>query len=97
MTYAENPDEFAMPPVAVMRDATLSLQARMLYVLLDARQGQSGSVRVRIATLCQDTGASDKSVRRWLDELRDAGLVATQATGRSLAIYVSNQCREGSF
>lgn len=87
---------FAMAPVAVVRDATLSVQARFLYVVLDARQGQSGSVRVRISTLCQDTGASSASVRRWLDELRDAGLVATQATGRSLAIYVSNASRQSA-
>lgn len=86
---------FAMTPVAVLRDNTLSRDARLLFAILDARQGQSGSARVRIATLCQDTGASDKSVRRWLDELRSAGLVATQQTGRSMAIYVSNASRTG--
>lgn len=92
---SSHPAPFAVVPSAVLRDASLSLQARALYAILDDRQGASGSVRVRIATLCQDTGASDKSVRRWLDELRAAGLVATQQTGRSMAVYVSNASRTG--
>lgn len=90
---SSHPAPFAVVPSAVLRDASLSLQARALYAILDDRQGPSGSVRVRIATLCQDTGASSASVRRWLDELRAAGLVATQQTGRSMAFYVSNPSR----
>jgi len=84
---------FGMPPRHVLRDASLSMQARTLYCILDDRQGASGSLRVRIETLCEDTGASSASVRRWLDELRAAGLLATQQTGRSLAIHVSNPSR----
>lgn len=84
---------YAKPPSAVLRDASLSRDARLLYVLLDDRAGSRGSVRVRIETLAADLDAGDKSVRRWLAELRAAGLVTTKSTGRSLSVTVANAAR----
>lgn len=84
---------FSIAPSQVIRDATLSRDARLLYVLLDGRQGAAGRVRVLISTLAADLGASDKSVRRWLAELRDAGLIVTVSTGRSLLVRVANGSR----
>lgn len=87
---------FAMTPAQVLMDGRLSRDARLLYAVLDLRQGQAASVRVRIATLATDLGASDKSVRRWMDELRAVGMVTTRQTGRSLILAVINVSRMAS-
>lgn len=87
---------FAMPPVSVLSDGRLSRDARLLYAVLDGRQGQAASVRVRISTLATDLGASGASVRRWMDELRAVGLLVTRQTGRSSILAVVNVSRMAS-
>lgn len=87
---------FAMPPVSVLSDGRLSRDARLLYAVLDGRQGRAASVRVRISTLATDLGASDKSIRRWMDELRAIGLLVTRQTGRSSITTVINVSRMAS-
>lgn len=87
------PPGYAVAPHTVARRADLSRDARLLFVVLDGRQGSAPSVRVRLETLAADLAATTRSVRRWLDELRDVGLVRTQVTGRSLLIRVTNQER----
>lgn len=84
---------YSIAPHEVIRDPSLSRDARLLYVDLDGRQGSGGPFRVRVETLAAEMGASDKSVRRWLDELRDRGLVVTRQTGRSLILHVHNSER----
>lgn len=84
---------YSIAPSEVTRDRSLSRDARLLFVILDGRQGSSASTRVRLDTLAADLDASERSVRRWLDELRTAGLVQTQQTGRSLVFTVRNLSR----
>lgn len=87
---------YAIVPSVVLRDPDLTRDARLLFAILDGRQGAAGSVRVLLATLAADLDASERSVRRWLDELRDAGLVATTVTGRSLLVRVGNAARRST-
>lgn len=84
---------YSIAPNKVTRDGSLSRDARLLFVVLDGRQGSSGRTRVRLDTLATDLDASERSIRRWLDELRHAGLVHTQQTGRSLVFTVLNDQR----
>lgn len=85
---------FAMTPMSVITDPRISRDALALYALLDGRQGGHASVRVKVPTLAADLRASDKSVRRWLDELRSAGHLHSQQTGRSLKLTVVNPSRQ---
>lgn len=87
------PEGYSIAPHKVTRDGSLSRDARLLWVILDGRQGSAGSTRVRIATLAEDLDADPRSVRRWLDELRAADLVTTRQTGRSLVFVVHNGTR----
>lgn len=88
------PNGYAIVPHAVARDASLSISARMLYLLLDGRQGSSDGTRVRIETLAADMGVSVSTVKRCLRELRQAGLVESQITGRSLMLIIHNTARK---
>lgn len=87
------PVGYAIVPSAVLRDPSLSRDARLLYAVLDGRAGTKGSVRVLLDTLAADLAASPASVRRYLAELKSAGLITTKVTGRSLAITVANGSR----
>ena len=81
------------PPVEVVLDATLSLQARMLYVILDARAGARGYVHVRQDTLAGDLGCSVRQVQRAMKELRERGLVEVQQTKAVARLTVVNEAR----
>lgn len=62
----------------VMRDPDLSGQARLLYAYLATYAGQGGAWPA-LRTMCQQLCASERSVRRWREELLEAGyLMVTQ-------------------
>lgn len=87
------PRTFAMVPRDLARDSSLSLQARMLYVILDDRQGQRATVRVGLRALMEDTGASESTVRRLIAELVQAGRISRTTTGRTSIYTVHNTAR----
>ena len=77
------PNGWAQVPHSVARDSTLSPQARLLWVILEGRQGQHTHARVSLKVLAADMGASKSSVKRWLIELTQAGLLTIKHTGRT--------------
>jgi hypothetical protein len=77
------PNGWAKVPHSVARDSTLTMQARLLWVILEGRQGQHTHARVSLKVLAADMGASKSSVKRWLIELTQAGLLTIKHTGRT--------------
>jgi len=77
------PNGWAQVPHSVARDSTLSPPARLLWVILEGRQGQHTHARVSLKVLAADMGASKSSVKRWLIELTQAGLLTIKHTGRT--------------
>lgn len=88
-----NAPGYAIAPNAVLRDARLSRDARLLYVLLDGHAGANGRVRVGDATVAAELNASESSFYRWSKELQDAGLITRKGTGRSAITIVHNGSR----
>lgn len=86
---------YAIAPNAVIRDARLSRDARLLYVLLDGHAGKSGRVRVGDAVLAAELGVSERTLYRYLDELKEAQLITRKGTGRSAITTVANGIRTG--
>jgi hypothetical protein len=78
---------------SVTRDPTLSMAARLVWTILDGRQGNSARVRVRLATLADDLGAPLSTTRRALDELRARGLITRTRTGAANWWSVDNPAR----
>lgn len=56
---------------AVVCDATLSVGARLLYVLLDELAGPKGNCWWSVARLAQKLGVSARSVDSWMGELNE--------------------------
>lgn len=79
------PVQFAMVEKTVLRDPTLSPQAKALYGLLitygpdDIFPGHE--------RLAAELATSDRSVRRWLVELREHGLIAWRRRGSTSNLY----------
>jgi len=79
---------YAFTPESVIRDAALSRDARFLWTLLASYPNKRGMCWPSQAELAKHAAASDRSIRRWLDELTAAGLLETQLRGHdSTAIY----------
>lgn len=84
---------YALVPVDVLTDRTLSAHARVLYAVLDGRTcGRAG--RLKMTTLAADLGLSLPQINRLLGELVRAGYVVTLRTGRSNLYRVINPARE---
>lgn len=87
---------FAMPPHEVMRDPTLSVDAKVIWTLLDGHAGENYSTRVRQQTLAQEMGLGPSSLRRVkraVAELVERGLLLVERTGRSNVYQVLNPSR----
>jgi len=84
-----------MVPRAVVTDSSLSITARLLFTVLDSRQGTNDYVRVGRQALADDLGVSLGSVKRALNELVEAGLIVREATGRTNSYTVVNLSRNG--
>ncbi len=59
-----------------------------LYLLVSANR-TDGVVLRRQETIALQTGFSERSVARWLQELRDKGYITSTSTGRSLRIQIT--------
>lgn len=75
-------DAYSKFPVAVLRNRTLSTGARLLYALLMSYAWQEGMCFPDEQTLAADLGTSDRTVRRYCDELVAAGLVTVKQRGQ---------------
>ena len=89
------PAGFAIVAHSIARDASLSPAARLLWVILDGRQGKHASTRVGRALLAQDLGVSVRQVGTLLAELETAGLLSRTRTGRTTIYRVHNSARDG--
>lgn len=87
-------EPYAMMPSVVSRNPALSPAARALYVILDSHIGAQSSMRVNVSTLAAELGRSDRQTLRLLEQLRAAGLLHTQRTGRSLIFRLVNPSRQ---
>lgn len=87
-------EPYAMMPSVVSRNPALSPAARALYVILDSHIGAQSSMRVNVSTLAAELGRSDRQTLRLLEQLRAAGLLDTQRTGRSLIFRLVNPSRQ---
>ena len=88
-----NREPFGMAPRSILRDASLSPMARLVYMILDERAGREGVVRVSQSTLAEDVGTSVRTIKRAVNELEVAGLIHSKITGRSSVISVWNPAR----
>lgn len=77
------PKGFSQDPHTVTRDSSVSIPARLLWVILNGRQGQNPSVRVGLKPLAIDLGVSTRSVMTYLQELQKAQLLTIKRTGRT--------------
>lgn len=90
------PDGWAKVPHSIARDSTLTPQARLLWVILESRQGQRSHTRVGRNVLATDLGVSLSTTKRALAELIAAGLVTSKQTGRTSIYVVHNTARDRS-
>ena len=91
-----NREPFGMAPRSILRDASLSPMARLVYMILDERIGAQDSQRVSQELLAQDVGTTTRTIRRAITELEAAGLVHTRRTGRTLMFFVRNPARSSA-
>lgn len=84
---------FAMTPSPVLFDTSLGPWALRLYAVLDWRAGRKGYCRVGIKQLAADLGTSERTTRRAVSELREAGWVQIKETGRTHDYTVVNPSR----
>ena len=59
-----------------------------LYLLTFANRS-TGKLFRRLPTIAQDTGIGIRTIRRWLQRLKQNGYIKTRQTGRSLEIEIT--------
>ena len=82
-----DPHTFIKKPKLITYCQGLSRTAKELYEIL-VDYGRNGLIFPAIATLADDMGLSIRQVARLVAELRAAGLIVTQRTGRSNNYYL---------
>jgi hypothetical protein len=75
---------FAAFPTKIIRNASLSLGARLTYALLLSYAHQDDFCFPAQERLANDLGVTDRQVRRFLMELRDKGFIAWKQRGLNL-------------
>lgn len=73
--------KFSALPHVVIRDTSLSRDARLLYSVLQMYWWQEGECTASHETLAADMGCSERGLRRYLDELLAAKLIVESAAG----------------
>lgn len=67
---------------ALLRCPRISLQAKGFYALLKSYAWQDPATFPGVKRLCKDTGASDNTIKKYRDELIEAGLLEVKRRGR---------------
>lgn len=78
---------YGRTPTALLRDPDLSARAKLLYALLDDFAGKQHSAFPAAKTLARLCGCADKTVRRALRELADAGWISIDERPGTSSIY----------
>ena len=73
---------FTMVPNELLRDTSLSRDARLTWIALKSHAWQDPECWPGQETLARELGVSVRQVRRYLTELEEAGLVETVQQGR---------------
>ena len=74
---------YALAPMSVILDTSLSAGAKTLYVYLDWRQGMNPASWASMDRMAADLGVSDDTICRWRAELEAAGyLTVVHCEGR---------------
>lgn len=76
-------EAFARVPLWILGRSDLSWPAKVLYGLLARYIGRQGSAWPSVQTIADDMRSSRRNVDRWLAELRTAGLIDVERTGRA--------------
>jgi hypothetical protein len=66
----------------VLRDPRLSLGAKALYALLKSYAWQDSTTHPGVKRMCRDAGCSDRTLKKFMDELVDAGLIEVKRRGQ---------------
>lgn len=72
---------FTQLPNYVLRDKTLSFGARLAYAVLLSYAWQEDSCFPGQARMAQDLGTSDRSIRTFLNELKERGYITWKQQG----------------
>jgi hypothetical protein len=88
---------FTQIPNYVLRDKNLSLGARLVYTMLLSYAWQEERCFPGQARLATDLGVDERSVRRYLVELRDSGYVDwdQRGLGKTNVYYILDITKEG--
>ena len=78
---------------SIVRDASLSITARLVWVLLDSHQGARELLRIKRVTLLAELDCGGRTLDRALAELIEAGLLEITRTGRSSIYRLVNPSR----
>ncbi len=87
--------KFSALPHEIIRDASLSRDARLLYAVLQMHWWQGTESYASHAEMAAEMGCSLSGIRRYLDELIGAGLIAEGLAGsRRAKIYIRLPIRQ---
>lgn len=67
--------QYAQVPLELAKNSAISAEAFRLYVILMGYARQFETCWPRHATLAADMGSSERSIRNWLKELEDSGVI----------------------
>lgn len=88
-------DRFAITPVWILTDSTISRDARWLYSLLASHANRDGVLRRSLAGVAKTEGVSTRTVERWRLELERAGyLVVKPVPGRASEFKIARHFDE---
>jgi hypothetical protein len=76
---------FVQTPTEIVRDPTLSFGAKALYGVIESYDWESldSACFALQETLAKDLGCSDRTIRRYADQLLERGLIERKRTGRT--------------
>jgi len=92
----QHPEGYAQAPHSIARDNTLTPLERLLWIILEGRQGQHQHVRVGLKVLARDLGVSTRTVITLMKSIQAEGLITVKKTGRTNYYTVLKPTPSGS-
>lgn len=92
----QHPEGYAQAPHSIARDNTLTPLERLLWIILEGRQGQHQHVRVGLKVLARDLGVSTRTVITTVKSLQAERLITVKKTGRTNYYTVLKPTPSGS-
>jgi hypothetical protein len=81
-------EQFCCVPLAILRMKFSAGALKGLLGLLSFRNQETGQCNPRVEKLCERLNAPDRTVRRWLRELRTVGILETTKHRSGLNTYI---------